>query len=515
MFNLGLAHAKAGNELLADVWLRAYLAAMPDAPNAAAVKAEIGRLEAVVEAKVRRLFEQAVAAAEEIPVEGETRDSSTGRREEALTGIAWGQFEIGDFQGAGTALQRARKVGLGKYDYRDLLSEKYVLGLHAKFLAKADDIEGAEKNLNKISAAKNSDYWEEIFHAKVRTSDLRGANTIFDQFDKSRQSNNSQELSMAYAGIGDSAAAEAIARKASAVESYVYSALSIRVLHQGNISEALKYARQAMMSGSPGAHIRVIAGDRDRALNDLASNEIGGWGGSHNESALFGTTKDLLILGDLPSARRAASFARQWASEPKGRAGEHNGAYASLAEACVLIAEDRRPMIKAKIEEAVAAFKPYFLRAYIEGNKRDIALLAIQIGRLEAAEIVVDTFIRTSMKIDLLRRLREAHGKKGDAANASRIEKRLAGLEAATRMGWAAKTPAQEKAITAWMAAADQINQHPMLPDFQRYLTQTKEFVADKSPDRVPSALTIAAMEIMKELTRIRAMAARLEKQSN
>ena len=63
MFNLGLAHGKAGQELPAIAWLRAYLAAAPQAPNAAAVTREILRLEIATEEKIARVMREALAAA--------------------------------------------------------------------------------------------------------------------------------------------------------------------------------------------------------------------------------------------------------------------------------------------------------------------------------------------------------------------------------------------------------------------------------------------------------------------
>ena len=63
LFNLGLAHAKAGQELAAIAWLQAYLAAAPQAPNAAAVRTEILRLDVATEAKIARIVQEAEVAA--------------------------------------------------------------------------------------------------------------------------------------------------------------------------------------------------------------------------------------------------------------------------------------------------------------------------------------------------------------------------------------------------------------------------------------------------------------------
>jgi tetratricopeptide (TPR) repeat protein len=531
MFNLGLAHAKAGNELLADVWLRAYLAAMPDAPNAAAVKAEIGRLEAVVEAKVRRLFEQAVAAAEQLPVERAT--SGRPSRTEALESVAVSQFQVGDVRGGEATFQRARQAasasGQEAYSSRYYWNNAERLRSMGGFLAEADDIEGAEKILKELLSIKEDDYAKRagrdsilvaILKAKLRGGDLKGARAIFDQLNENEQNNNSGALSLAYFDGGDSATAEVIAKKGSVALPYTYDDLASRALRRGNISEARKYALQFMALGRqrPGVATRVLAGgDPDKEVRTLAEEKIdGGWGhpGAVNELELLEMTKLLLILGNIPSARRAASFARQWASMPEGKGGLNKGAYASLAEACVLVAEDRRHALKEKIEKAAAAYQtPLWDLQFrkIEREKQSMVLLAIQVGRLEAAEKVADMIILSSMRIDSLRKIGEAYGRKGDAANAARVRMQAAEVDVATRMGWAAKRPSQEKAITAWIAGADKLNQKSMFFDFQNHL----DYIKRERPEEIPRQLASAAMEIMKELTRIRAMAARLEKQTN
>ena len=64
--NLGLAHAAAGHELAADAWLRAYLAAAPDAANAGEIRRRIDRLEDAVEGKAGKILDQAVSGTEKL-----------------------------------------------------------------------------------------------------------------------------------------------------------------------------------------------------------------------------------------------------------------------------------------------------------------------------------------------------------------------------------------------------------------------------------------------------------------
>lgn len=58
MFNLGLAYQRRGWPIPAVMWYRAYLAAMPDAPNAAAVRTEVDKLLATIRLNATRLFDE-------------------------------------------------------------------------------------------------------------------------------------------------------------------------------------------------------------------------------------------------------------------------------------------------------------------------------------------------------------------------------------------------------------------------------------------------------------------------
>ena len=66
LFNLGLAHAKAGHEVAAIYWLHAYIAAAPDAPNIDQVKVEIQRLTVATGAKIQKIFQTALAGAAQV-----------------------------------------------------------------------------------------------------------------------------------------------------------------------------------------------------------------------------------------------------------------------------------------------------------------------------------------------------------------------------------------------------------------------------------------------------------------
>jgi hypothetical protein len=67
MYNLGLAHARAGNKAAAIAWLVTYLIAEPEAPNRASIWQQIATLEAAAQEDVERIYAGAGSAVELLP----------------------------------------------------------------------------------------------------------------------------------------------------------------------------------------------------------------------------------------------------------------------------------------------------------------------------------------------------------------------------------------------------------------------------------------------------------------
>lgn len=67
LFNLGLAHDKAGHEILAMAWLHAYLAADPTSSDSAAVRAALPRLEQQVNQHFEQFVSTALGLANKLP----------------------------------------------------------------------------------------------------------------------------------------------------------------------------------------------------------------------------------------------------------------------------------------------------------------------------------------------------------------------------------------------------------------------------------------------------------------
>lgn len=89
IFNLGLSHAKAGREINAIPWLETYLALAPVAENGAAVRQELQRLEAAVEAKIAKVAASGIAAYNKLDAQSRSssffhRPASVGLIDEAV-----------------------------------------------------------------------------------------------------------------------------------------------------------------------------------------------------------------------------------------------------------------------------------------------------------------------------------------------------------------------------------------------------------------------------------------------
>lgn len=140
--NLGIAESKIpGRELRAIAWFGAYLAAFPDAPNAAAVKEQITVLDVRHQSTLSRLLETVQNAVSKIP----------GRR-----GIRDYEFES-NFEKIAIALARAGNIAAAQKEdalFKD--SDSFKLNVQiaiANAQAEAGDISGAKATL--ASAIKN------------------------------------------------------------------------------------------------------------------------------------------------------------------------------------------------------------------------------------------------------------------------------------------------------------------------------------------------------------------------
>jgi len=113
MFNLGLAYQRGGWPVQAAMYYRAYLAARPDAPNAAQVRGELQKQIADAETRSLRLFDEAERLAEKLPATASSAGIKS-QRQAALEGMATYAY-MGGLIDRGDALARkaASQPGAG------------------------------------------------------------------------------------------------------------------------------------------------------------------------------------------------------------------------------------------------------------------------------------------------------------------------------------------------------------------------------------------------------------------
>jgi hypothetical protein len=210
--NLGIAESKMpGRELRAIAWFGAYLAASPDAPNAAAVKEQIAALDVRSQSNVSRLIKTVQAAAIQLSgykkrdglwavgeLWAETGDIAAALktadlnedqdRSYARYAISKVQAEDGDIAGA----QKTAEL------VRDGVSAVYARSAIAEAQQKSGDIAGVQKTL--ASAQKSANLIKEqglkdraqqiIAEVQAKSGDIAGAqktaNLIRNALDKSR-----------------------------------------------------------------------------------------------------------------------------------------------------------------------------------------------------------------------------------------------------------------------------------------------------------------------------------------
>ncbi len=140
LFNLGLAHARAGHELPAIAWLHAYLAVTPQAPNAEAIRAEIERLKTVMRGKMNAIFQTAITAAQQL------REIEKYR---GFLSIAGCQADVGDVEGAIATWKLDNPQG-----ETSRLSNLY-WSAFSKALIRAGDLEGAQEALKNVTETED------------------------------------------------------------------------------------------------------------------------------------------------------------------------------------------------------------------------------------------------------------------------------------------------------------------------------------------------------------------------
>lgn len=134
-FHLGLVESKMpGRELRAICWFAAYLAADPDAPNAAAVKEQIVALDVQSESDLRQTIALAQKVATQIPDIDKTKEDDRGWAQQTIAGlwcdvgdIATAQVLTGKIRGADCEAGALLSIARAQHDGADLSGAKKTL----------------------------------------------------------------------------------------------------------------------------------------------------------------------------------------------------------------------------------------------------------------------------------------------------------------------------------------------------------------------------------------------------
>jgi hypothetical protein len=173
--NLGIAESKIpGRELRAIAWFGAYLAASPDAPNAAAVNEQIAVLEVKNQSNVSHFLKTVQAAADLVK-----DDHGLG----LVRSFAKVQIKAGDLPGARNNLASAARTQIGNTS-GDATVQTMVLTSIAKEQINAGDLRGARGTLE--SAQQTADRirglpqykaseQRDVAEAQIVAGDLAGA----------------------------------------------------------------------------------------------------------------------------------------------------------------------------------------------------------------------------------------------------------------------------------------------------------------------------------------------------
>ena len=496
MYNLALAHAQAGNELLADVWFRAYLGAVPQAANADQVRAEIARLEQAADEKVQRLFKQAEDLAEALPLEaGELKEE--GQRAGSFKSIAWHRFGLGDFKGGEEDVNKAKRFAVAQ-GYLDLYSRpEYRTSLFAETLAETDINEALRFFDNLKSDYRRKDMASSIINAMIASKDLKELKAFVQSNKVELNYYQLRSIVRILAEAGDWSAAESWASRENGGPAY--GELAEAQLKRGNLAEAVRCARlsetwiaMAIRGESDGAFKKMMSTDPKEAFFydlDIEQNFI------------F-VTQTLVLLNDINRAEKAAALSAQFVASQKAvyppAMKKIALGYVDLARACLDIANGKDSEAVRQIEAALKIVPDQILW------RRDLANFAISRGKPAAAERIADSFAESRERIEFLRRVLALYDSKADRANTERLTKKLAGLLAEVQAGgWDPENTGREFVVNAWTNAAYALDAESALVNLPGRIAEIKK---KASPDVMPVQIAVCASKIGKGLLRIRAL---------
>jgi tetratricopeptide (TPR) repeat protein len=270
MCNLGVAHSKAGNDVVAIAWFRAYLAVDPAAPNAAAIRESIDKLKSRAHDRIVTLWAN---------VPGLWLGLVEAKRVEVLTKMIWAKvadeyLEVENFDEAAKTVEREKLEPLdysrtiqilasgGKFDKAQQIckrqkgDEDSMRAVYCRYLIDRGRFDDAKATADGIVDAR----------ARAAVVESIAVQTAKSRLDR-----------------GDLTGAEDIAATVS--DTRFASMVFDRRLSKGDVSEAMRTASRLLNRRPP---------DYARALSKIAITQLA----TGDTAAAKETARKILSLGD-------------------------------------------------------------------------------------------------------------------------------------------------------------------------------------------------------------------------
>lgn len=191
--NLGLAHAKAGEQLPAIAWLQAYLVSAPQAPNAGEVRKEIARLDASVEVQIRQVLELAVLSWKQV-IAADRNPYAFPLYETLAVAVAYA-FS-GDIENARRIFDQFEPDELRCTAFPRTKQKQEMLVAYATHLGMSGDLERAKRAMQDVKDISETDKaWEKIAQFWSRFYDPHRMGLRLPALDFAAARNAAQEIS--------------------------------------------------------------------------------------------------------------------------------------------------------------------------------------------------------------------------------------------------------------------------------------------------------------------------------
>jgi hypothetical protein len=497
VFNLALAQSKAGNSLAAAAWLRVYLAMAPNAPNAAQIRSEVRTLDTKVSQTINILLEQAYAIALSLP---EIRHSNEYREPKKLASIKivmqsatqYGASELlsraeADYKNIANRLGYKGSLNTAPFDVRMQMTQAEEVGDIRRLKELwgqepyADALDFALSSLGELSAKAAVEEYRNLpedmrratlerLHYVVPKLLDEGNVELAEAFQKDMPFGSDRKIAAYYLAEhhlreGNLKAARAWANKCSSYEQE-----SVR----GICKTILGESKPVMAYYTSGA---------ERPCDLCTSFDF----------KLAYLTPQLIQLGEIETAQRAADYARTLAAKAKY---DDQREMAKLAQAYVDLAKGHvdAAFRFGKSTEPQSTVRNLFVQESIA--------ITIAAGKIKMTEQLIKTFVLLKDKAADLRRLAVLAVDSGDEQTGTRLSREADAAEMQSRGGWSPTNTEQLDRVLRWYHQASTLQENV----FTGYLDEAIQTAKEAKGEDVIYKLMYVAQQWHKHQGRMRVL---------